>query len=118
MSKKKLLAAAAVVPVVAAGVRRFMNKSEATPASPAPTTTDTPTFDEAELGGEVHPDLLKILVDPADKGPLELSADGKFLVNPRNGYRYPIRRGIPVMLLEEGRKYQDPSLVKQAEGEQ
>ncbi|WP_369688615.1 Trm112 family protein, partial [Ardenticatena maritima] len=55
---------------------------------------------------------------PADKGPLELSEDGKFLVNPRNGYRYPIRRGIPVMLLEEGRKYQDPSLVKQPEGEQ
>ena len=30
-----------------------------------------------------------------------VSDDGKFLLNPRNGYRYPIRNGIPVMLLEE-----------------
>lgn len=117
MSKKKLLAAAAVVPVAVAGVRRFLDKTQSQPAPSAPTLATT-AIDEAELGGEVNPDLLKILVDPADKGPLELSEDGKFLINPRNGYRYPIRRGIPVMLLEEGRKYQDPSLVKQPEGEQ
>ena len=30
--------------------------------------------------------------------------DRKFLLNPRNGYRYPIRNGIPVMLIEEGKK--------------
>ncbi|MCB0043865.1 MAG: Trm112 family protein [Caldilineaceae bacterium] len=50
-------------------------------------------------------DLLRILVCPEDKGPLELVDDGKFLLNPRNGYRYPIRNGIPVMLIEEGKKY-------------
>ena len=38
--------------------------------------------------------------------------DGKFLLNPRNGYKYPIRNGIPVMLIEEGKKYQDKSLVR------
>ncbi len=70
-------------------------------------------LNEAELGGEVSPDLLKILVCPLDRGPLNLSADGKWLVNPRNGYRYPIRDGIPVMLIDEGRKYQDPSLISQ-----
>ena len=37
--------------------------------------------------------------------------DGKFLLNPRNGYKYPIRNGIPVMLIEEGKKHRDPSFV-------
>ncbi|HIC89381.1 MAG TPA: Trm112 family protein [Anaerolineae bacterium] len=73
-------------------------------------------MDESELGGEVNPELLEILVDPLDKGPLELSSDGKWLINPRNGYRYPIRRGIPVMLIEEGRKYRDESLIRQGNG--
>ncbi|MCC9074505.1 Trm112 family protein [Litorilinea aerophila] len=58
-------------------------------------------------------ELLKILVCPEDKGPLELVDDGKFLLNPRNGYKYPIRNGIPVMLIEEGKKYRDPSLIRQ-----
>ncbi len=77
----------------------------------APSPVDT--FDEDELGGEVDPELLEILVDPGDKGPLELSEDGKWLINPRNGYRYPIRQGIPVMLLDVGQKYRDPSLIRE-----
>ena len=46
------------------------------------------------------------------KARLELVDDGKFLLNPRNGYKYPIRNGIPVMLIEEGKKYQDKSLIQ------
>ena len=72
---------------------------------------DTEPYDEAPLGGEVSADLLEILVCPEDKGSLELVDEGKFLLNPRNGYKYPIRGGVPVMLIEEGRKYQDESLV-------
>lgn len=70
------------------------------------------SLDEAPLGGSISDELLKILVCPEDKGPLELVDDGKFLLNPRNGYKYPIRNGIPVMLIEEGRKYQDKSLIR------
>ena len=69
------------------------------------------SLDEAPLGGEVSPELLKILVCPEDKGPLELVEGGKFLLNPRNGYKYPIRSGIPVMLIEEGKKYRDVNRV-------
>ena len=69
------------------------------------------SLDEAPLGGEISDELLKILVCPEDKGPLELVDDGKFLLNPRNGYKYPIRNGIPVMLIEEGKKYRDMSYV-------
>jgi len=63
------------------------------------------SLDDAPLGGHVSDELLKILVCPEDKGPLELVDQGQFLFNPRNGYRYPIRNGIPVMLIEEGKKY-------------
>ena len=76
-----------------------------------PETPVTP-LEDMPLGGEVSPQLLDILVDPEDKGSLQLMDDSKFLLNPRNGYRYPIRNGIPVMLIEEGKKYQDESLIQ------
>lgn len=69
------------------------------------------SLDDAPLGGEISPELLKILVCPEDKGALELVEGGKFLLNPRNGYKYPIRSGIPVMLIEEGKKYRDINRV-------
>lgn len=72
------------------------------------------SLDEAPLGGEVSAELLKILVCPEDKGALELVDQGKFLLNPRNGYKYPIRNGIPVMLIEEGKKYRDADAVQSA----
>lgn len=74
------------------------------------------SLDDAPLGGQISPELLKILVCPEDKGPLELVDEGKFLLNPRNGYKYPIRNGIPVMLIEEGKKYRDASFVAKANG--
>lgn len=61
----------------------------------------------------LNPELLEILADPADKGPVELmEIDGKeWLVNRRNGYRYPVEDGIPIMLIEEGEKNKDESLI-------
>ena len=70
------------------------------------------SFDSRPLGGQISPELLKILVCPEDKGALELIEEGAYLLNPRNGYRYPIRGGIPVMLIEEGKKNQEPSLIR------
>lgn len=84
---------------------------EESSAGVLPETPVTP-LEDAPLGGEVSPQLLEILVDPEDKGALHLMEDRKFLLNPRNGFRYPIRNGIPVMLIEEGRKYQDTSLIR------
>ncbi|MSP13479.1 MAG: hypothetical protein EXR62_11055 [Chloroflexi bacterium] len=81
--------------------------------SEAVESSDPYTIDETKLGGEVSQELLDILVCPEDKGPLNL-VDGKWLVNPRNGNRYPIAEGIPVMLIEVGRKYRDPSLINKA----
>lgn len=66
--------------------------------------------DESTLGGDVDPEFLAQLVCPVDRGPLEV-VDGRWLVNHRNGYRYPISDGIPVMLAEVGERYRDPALV-------
>jgi uncharacterized protein YbaR (Trm112 family) len=64
----------------------------------------------------VSPDLLEILRDPQaiqegavhgdDPGRLEL-VHGTWLVSADTGYKYPIRDGIPVMLIEEGAKWKD-----------
>lgn len=65
----------------------------------------------------VSPDLLEILRDPqaiqegathgTDPGRLELVHGGYWLVSNDTGYKYPIRDGIPVMLVEEGAKWKD-----------
>lgn len=63
----------------------------------------------------ISPELLSILADPGDKGPVELLTDGggkEWLVNRRNGYRYPVEDGIPIMLLEEGEKNRDEALIQ------
>jgi len=101
-----------VVAVIYA-VQKALSQSPAREGAGAGVLPESPVtpLEDAPLGGEISPQLLEILVDPEDKGKLELVEDGKFLLNPRNGYRYPIRNGIPVMLIEEGKKYQDKSRV-------
>ncbi len=120
MKKLVLLAVAlaAIVGIVVAVLKFLDRRDEPLPAPSRGGVDDfeLQSYDESELGGEVSQELLAILVCPEDKGPLKLSADGKWLINPRNGYRYPIRRGIPVMLIEEGRKNRDESLIEQPAG--
>ncbi len=52
----------------------------------------------------VDPRLLEILVCPLTKGPLEYDAVAGELISRRAGLAYPIRDGIPIMLIEEARK--------------
>lgn len=55
----------------------------------------------------ISKELLDILVCPADKNDLVL--EESFLRCTECGRRYPIRDGIPVMLIEEGDKHRiDP----------
>lgn len=53
--------------------------------------------------------LLKILVCPADRGPLLLVdlEDGELLYNPRLRRAYRIEDGIPVLLIDEARDVDD-----------
>lgn len=49
----------------------------------------------------IDPELLAVLACPVDHAPVTEEADA--LVCPRCGRRYPIRDGIPVMLVEESK---------------
>ncbi len=48
--------------------------------------------------------LLEILVCPLTKGPLEYDRDAQELISRQAGLAYPIRDGIPIMLVEEARR--------------
>ncbi|CAM4457464.1 Trm112p-like protein [Mycobacterium basiliense] len=51
--------------------------------------------------------LLKILVCPADRGPLLLVDEGRALYNPRLRRAYPVEDGIPVLLVDQARDVGD-----------
>jgi uncharacterized protein YbaR (Trm112 family) len=97
-----LLAVAGIALVVYRALRQESNAPASSAATPAAGKRS------------ISPDLLAILADPGDKGPIELlsDADGReWLVNRRNGFRYPVEDGIPIMLIEEGEKNRDASLI-------
>jgi uncharacterized protein YbaR (Trm112 family) len=48
--------------------------------------------------------LLEILACPQSKAPLRLDAEAQELVCYESGLAYPIRDGIPVLLVDEARK--------------
>lgn len=51
----------------------------------------------------VDPKLLEILVCPLTRGPLRYDRDAQELISDRARLAYPIRDGIPIMLVEEAR---------------
>ncbi len=55
----------------------------------------------------LDPKLLEILACPEDKGPLYYLADEEALYNPRLRRRYPVRDGIPIMLVDEAETVTD-----------
>ncbi len=59
----------------------------------------------------VDPKLLEILVCPLTKGPLRLDPERQELISDRAKLAYPIRDGIPIMLVDEARAL-DESEVK------
>ena len=53
---------------------------------------------------DIDKKLLEILVCPLTKGPLEFDRDKQELISRQAKLAYPIRDGIPIMLVEEARK--------------
>jgi uncharacterized protein len=51
----------------------------------------------------VTEDLLEVLVCPATRTPLRWDEERQELVSDAAGVAYPVRDGIPVMLIEEAR---------------
>lgn len=52
---------------------------------------------------KVDPKLLEILVCPLTKSPLRYDAEAQELISDQAGLAYPIRDGIPIMLVDEAR---------------
>jgi uncharacterized protein YbaR (Trm112 family) len=52
----------------------------------------------------IDPKLLEILVCPLTKGPLTFDRDAQELVSEKAQLAYPIRDGIPIMLVDEARQ--------------
>ena len=52
---------------------------------------------------DIDPKLLEILVCPLSKSPLRYDRDAQELISDQAGLAYPIRDGIPIMLVDETR---------------
>ena len=52
----------------------------------------------------LDPELLAVLVCPVTRGPLRYDEERQELVSETAGLAYPIREGVPVMLVEEARR--------------
>ena len=63
-------------------------------------TDNSPSENEM---GCVDPKLLEILVCPLTKGPLEYDQEAQELISRQARLAYPIRAGIPIMLVDEAR---------------
>ncbi|SFJ65154.1 Trm112 family protein [Jannaschia pohangensis] len=48
--------------------------------------------------------MLEALVCPQTQGPLSYDAEAQELISKSAGLAYPIRGGIPIMLIDEARK--------------
>jgi uncharacterized protein YbaR (Trm112 family) len=56
---------------------------------------------------DIDPKLLEILVCPLTKGMLRYDRDAQELISEEAGLAYPIRDGIPIMLVDEARPLRD-----------
>lgn len=60
------------------------------------------------MATEIDPKLLEILVCPLTKSPLRYDAAAQELISEQAKLAYPIRDGIPIMLVDEARDLQKP----------
>jgi hypothetical protein len=68
--------------------------------------------DGAKPIGEIDPKLLEILVCPATKGPLIYRREAGELVSKRARLAYPVRDGVPIMLIDEARPLTDDEAAR------
>jgi uncharacterized protein len=57
----------------------------------------------------IDPKLLEILVCPLTKAPLRYDRAAQELISDEAGLAYPIRDGIPIMLVDEARRLDEPA---------
>ncbi len=63
--------------------------------------------DDESAKNSVDPKLLEILVCPLTKAPLRYDREAQELISDQARLAYPIREGIPIMLVDEARSLDD-----------
>jgi len=69
--------------------------------------SDEPEPAERRASRRAGPDLLEVLVCPVTHAILRYDADAQELISDQAHLAYPIRDGIPIMLVEEARPTDD-----------
>ncbi len=64
----------------------------------------TPRRFNKDLAVRLDPELLAVLVCPLTRGPLRWDEAAGELISETAGLAYPVRDGVPVMLVEEARQ--------------
>jgi len=72
-----------------------------------PGSTGTP-----DPSSDINPRLLEILVCPQTRGPLVYDRDKGELLSKKALLAFPIRDGVPIMLIDEARKLSDDEAAK------
>lgn len=62
----------------------------------------------------VDPKLLEILVCPLTKTPLRYDSSARELISDQAGLAFPIRNGVPIMLVDEARMLDDDPVAEGA----
>ena len=90
-----------VLVLLAAGGAALWWKNRSSKSVDSWSTASAPEVSQEppKLGGDVDPELLAILACPLDKQPVK--REGNYLVCQQCQRHYPIRDGIPVMLIDE-----------------
>ncbi|MGI9508039.1 MAG: Trm112 family protein [Geminicoccaceae bacterium] len=77
--------------------------------------TDNPTPDDQQIpASPVDPKLLDILVCPLTKSTLRYDRTRQELVSEEAGLAYPIKDGIPIMLVDEARTLGEDEAIPDA----
>jgi len=64
-------------------------------------------MDPTERGSDIDVKLLELLVCPVSKQKLRYDRERQELISTAAGLAFPIRDGIPIMLVDEARKLDD-----------
>ena len=73
--------------------------------------SDPTDMTDQDKPGAVDPKLLDLLVCPLTKGPLRYDRARQELISEQAGLAYPIRDGIPIMLVDEARPIDEDEAI-------
>ncbi len=59
---------------------------------------------QADPGPDIDPKLLGVLVCPKTRSPLTYDREAGELISKKAKLAYPVREGVPIMLVDEARK--------------